>query len=492
MAPDKAFVLKALLQHNYLPVQKKDREELPPTFETTSFSIAAAKKLTAAKAKRRKEVLGWDAVEYKSTRFNGVPRSLSIPHPTAHSFISLCIGDNWEKLKYIANNKVSVVRPRQHADGRLIIMDYDSSLLKSTSSAKLAFGKRFAVHADISNCFPSVYSHAIPWATVGFSHAKKHRGPTDWFNELDKYIRWTKRNETQGIAIGPATSNIASEAILARVDENLSKEGFQYLRYIDDYKAYCQTEDRAQEFIRKLAKELAGYKLVLNIRKMRVNPIPQPEADKWVVDLANSQPTRSVVEQYDAHNFLERAVVLACENPEGSVLKYALKALLSRKFGAGVADSLLPRVLELAFHQPALLPLLQKLFNRTVKLKHFRYGQELHALANENARLSRSDGMCWSLHYLNSCKVRIESNLADSILLTKDCLSLLLLYLSGLRTHRDSVVSFAKGLDVSDHYELDQYWILLYQLYLDDHIANPYVDEDSFEILKNEGVTFTA
>jgi reverse transcriptase-like protein len=490
MAPAKTFVLNALLQHNYLPAQKKDRGELPPVFSSASYSIAAATKLVAATAKRRSESLGWDAVEYKVTKFNAVPRSLSIPHPLPHALLALCIEKNWDSLKYISNNNVSVVRPRQHADGRLIIMDYDSSLEKGIKAAKLAFGKRFAAHADISNCFPSVYSHAIAWATVGFSHAKKNRKATDWFNELDKLFRWTKRNETQGVAIGPATSNVGSEAILARVDEALSTKGFAYVRYIDDYKAYCRTEDEAQNFIRGLAEELGKYKLLLNIKKTTIKLLPQPISEEWVIDLASSQPRGSVVNQYDAHNFLEQAVVSARGNPEGSVIKYALKTLLRKKIAVVVAYSLLPRVLELTHHQPALLPLLGSLANQAIKTKHFPFAQEFHSLAAENARLRRSDGMCWSLYYLNSYKLQIKKDLADSVLATRDCLSLLELYRSGTPAHQQAVVDFAKNLDDSNHYELDQYWMLLYQLFVDGRIGNPYADEDAFELLKKEGVKF--
>jgi hypothetical protein len=198
------------------------------------------------------------------------------------------------------------------------------------------------------------------------------------------------------------------------------------------------------------------------------------------------------VDQFGAHNFLERAVVIAGETPDGSVLKYALKTLISKRLGFAVADSLLPRVLELAHHQPALLPLLQVFFKKVIKTRHFRYGQELHSLASENARLGRSDGMCWSLYYLNLYKVPIKTELAKSVLEARDCLSLLLLYKSGVKAYRDQVVSFTKKLDASDHYELDQYWILLYQLFLDGRIGNPYVDENAFELLRDEGVTFLA
>lgn len=39
-------------------------------------------------------------------------------------------------------------------------------------------------------------------------------------------------------------------------------------------------------------------------------------------------------------------------------------------------------------------------------------------------------------------------------------------------------------------YELDRYWILLYQLFFHGEIANPYADEPTFEILKKHDVQF--
>jgi len=37
---------------------------------------------------------------------------------------------------------------------------------------------------------------------------------------------------------------------------------------------------------------------------------------------------------------------------------------------------------------------------------------------------------------------------------------------------------------------MDQYWLLLYQLYLDGQMKNPYPDEDCFDILSEAGVSF--
>src|SRR5271163_1257474 len=113
----KAFVLDALLQHNYLPNQKRDREELPPVFASASFSAPVARAITAIR--RRSGIYGWDAVEYRITRFNGVSRSLAIPHPIAHAQLCLCIYDNWAKLDRITSSAVSRIVPRRHKDGRI-------------------------------------------------------------------------------------------------------------------------------------------------------------------------------------------------------------------------------------------------------------------------------------------------------------------------------------------------------------------------------------
>jgi len=218
------LLLNALLRYNYLPFQKKDRGELPPVFSSVTFSPETAKKLIHA-VQRKNE--GWDCVEYRLTRFNGVPRIVSIPHPLAYAHLCICLHDNWKSLRYIERNQQSEVRPKTHKDGRVIIMDYGELPEKNRHLVESSFARRFVVHTDIANCFPNIYSHAIPWATVGLAAAKTAKtNPNTWFNQLDKKVRWCKRNETQGIPVGPATSNIITEAILAKVDQALMPNRF--------------------------------------------------------------------------------------------------------------------------------------------------------------------------------------------------------------------------------------------------------------------------
>ena len=492
MSVEKDFVLSSLLQHNFLPMQKRDREEMPPNFSSITFTPDVAKQILAGRKRSSTDYQGYDAVDYKLTRFNGVSRSCSIPHPMGYAALVYCIHAHWDKIAYIETNKNSLIRPRQHKDGRLVIMDYERSFEKTKRNLRAAFGRRFIAHTDISNCFPSVYSHAVPWATVGFAESKKHKGPThkgEWFNQLDEKLRWLKRNETQGVAIGPGTSNVLTEVILARVDEKLRPD-FAFSRFIDDYTAYCNTEDDAQRFIRRLSDELAKYKLMLNIKKTQILSLPQALTNDWIGELALRLPKTAALSAYDAVNYLNLAVQVAKSSPDGSVLKYALKAITRQKFDFMAEFDVLRYALTLSFHQTALLPLLDSLFEATDIGCGFLYGVELNRIALENAINGRSDGMAWSLYYLNKYGVNVNDDIATKVIESRDCIAMLLLFQSGNPAHQAEVLKFAAALDKNCLYDLDQYWILLYQLYIAGKITMPYATEDAFEIMKANGVTF--
>jgi len=273
MAVDSDFLLTALLCHNYLPTSKREREELPPNFSSSTFTPDIAKKLANAKV-QRDGWKGFDQIEFRLTRFNTAGRWLSIPHPLPHAKLCLMLAEHWEKFVRILNNTHSNIKPQRFEDGRVIVMNgYSDSSEKTGKYLSHSFGNRYVVHADISNFFPSIYCHAIPWALVGFKDAKEKSGREhrdEWFNQIDACARSTRRSETQGVAIGPATSNIIGEIILGRVDEALAENGgvgSNFSRYIDDYSYYCKTEQEALNFLHSLECELAKFKLHLNVKK---------------------------------------------------------------------------------------------------------------------------------------------------------------------------------------------------------------------------------
>lgn len=471
MGLDKKFLLKGLLQYNYFPLQKKDKEELPPILNSECLTTEISEKLKELDSRKG----GYDQVEYKVTRYNNVPRPLSIPHPVAYAKLCHSLYDNWEKLEYITETENSLIIPKKHHnDSRIIIMEYESPKEK-IEHIKLSFSKKFYVNTDISNFFPSIYSHSIPWALVGIYRAKKDRNQNKWFNQIDKYQRLINRDETNGIPIGPASSNIICELILANIDKELKEEDFTFIRFIDDYNAYLNTYEEAEKFIRILSEKLSRYKLLLNIKKTLIEQLPSPSSPEWMVDIATRMPEKDNINSTNIIRFLDYALNKQAISPDGSVLKYAAKSIIHDVKGKA-AETILQYLINLCIKYPILLPLLDILFD-----SGFIYADQILGILDEHAINKRSDAMTWSLYYLNKFSQSIPKEIAEKVIESEDCISILFLYLS--KQYDNEIVAFCDKqiINKSDLFLLDQYWLLLYQLFFDEKIPNPYQDKTAYK-----------
>ena len=100
--------------------------------------------------------------------------------------------------------------------------------------------------------------------------------------------------------------------------------------------------------------------------------------------------------------------------------------------------------------------------------------------------------MTWILYYLNKFSQSIPQEIAKGVIRSEDCIPILFLYLS--KQHDKEVIDFCNNLDKSDFFLLDRYWLLLYQLFFDGKISNPYNNDydkgEGFNILKSEKVSF--
>ncbi|TOO51205.1 hypothetical protein CGH34_25795, partial [Vibrio parahaemolyticus] len=100
----------------------------------------------------------------------------------------------------------------------------------------------------------------------------------------------------------------------------------------------------------------------------------------------------------EALSFLNKAILLNKTTPDGSVLKYAIHIIVNY-LQDNAAPSVYSCVLNLAWHYPILIPFLDTLIDKA-ELAPETYINNLNTIILENARQSRSDGMCWPLHIL--------------------------------------------------------------------------------------------
>jgi hypothetical protein len=501
---DDRKLLKALLLSNYFPNSKKENEELPPIFSTGTFSNKCYGDLNKLKSRAG----GYDQVGYRLTRYNYTGRWLGIPHPLPYAKLCNAIISNWGDIDLALVDENSAIYPEIHDDGRVVIMnDYGDVDIKTHKILELSFGNKYMVNADIANCFGSIYTHAIGWALIGFEESKnrlvRKKDKNSSIDRIDNAARSCKRNETQGIAIGPGTSHILAELILSRIDAALRERGYRrFIRFIDDYKYFCKTEDEAQQFLIILELELAKFKLHLNTKKTLVEKLPLPISPDWmveVIDIAglSNQDTifqkkvfKKNVSAAHIFNILDRAQILAKRHPEDSVLKFAVMTV-RKNFSCSDDWSYLQYLLTLSFHYPFILPLIGEVIN---EVKYYPGLNEsvlsmLETILDNNIASQRSDGICWSLYYLKVMKGEVTESIVKRILDTSDCMSMLTLYW-GWSSARQQVVDWGSLLITKKNFQKDQYWPLLYQFEYDGVLTDTYPGDDSFKIMRQNKVNF--
>lgn len=490
---------EGLTRHNYFPNQKEGAREIPSIFSTLSFTPEIAEllvNLEESKEQQRKR-LGYDQVSYSLTRHNNVPRELAIPHPKPYAHLVKTIHDNWGDIRPISENEHSIIKPYKHADGRMLVMNYEEFTKKVYRSLGDSFSKRFRVNADVASCFHSIYSHSIPWAVLGFEEAKKKLADNNddkhWSDWIDIFQRKTKRNETQGVAIGPGSSSVVVELVLGAIDKELNKLGCHFERYIDDYICYCETYEEAQDFIRILGKELNKYKLNINLHKTSIVELPEPATSDWVSELMAALPAVKIDNESSLRiltlpeiiHYLDMAVRLNKSTPDGSVIKYAVGSIL-RYLDSHYANTVLTYVINLSWHYPTLLPYLDSLLDYdNVQAEDYR--EQLNSIIIENAKNGRSDGVSWPIYLLNKHGLPVSPEAAHETISSEDCISILCLYASNTQTQE--IIGFANDISAKSLYDLDRYWLLLYHLYKDGHIPDPYND-GVFDVLNEHDVDF--
>lgn len=279
-------------------------------------------------------------VYFESMRDINIPRPLGIPNPMAYQRLCACLRDNWDKITQHFRNqtacnshKISRIHLRKQANtDALFKMNYQNWKTDVSPVPDILIGKRYVVRADISTCFPSMYSHALCWALVGKDYAKdkQNRKGTLWFNELDHCCMDVKSGETHGFLIGPHASNLLSEIILTVVDQRLSSSGWEYIRNIDDYTCYVNSYEEAQNFLTELAGQLRYFDLPLNHKKTKIEELPVAATKHWVHRLTAFDffSPYGKVDYKKAQAYLDMAIGLMEENNKNAaILNFAIKVL---------------------------------------------------------------------------------------------------------------------------------------------------------------------
>ena len=105
--------------------------------------------------------------------------------------------------------------------------------------------------------------------------AKANRGFNYFGNALDLLLRNCQDGQTNGIPVGPDTSLVIAELLLADVDRILHSKRIKGIRYMDDYELIFSSEKQALEARSQLQEALLNLEIGIEDHKDR-NSIPAP------------------------------------------------------------------------------------------------------------------------------------------------------------------------------------------------------------------------
>lgn len=486
---------QAVLKYGFFP----DRVE--GMFSAVSFGNWVLDHESTIKSLDKSKV--FKTTTYKATRNNNSPRYFGIIHPEAFARLAFYLKANWSKLEqfvlypYEEYQEVSMIRAKARREARLFsLSNYDKPKDELAIRLKIQMGNKFVVKADISNCFPSIYTHSVPWALIGKDESKKpeNQDPKQWFNQLDSFARLAQDKETLGLPIGSDVSNLIAEIILSQIDKNLIGD-FKFVRFIDDYTCYCEDAAKAEDFIASLAKELEKYKLKLNTKKTKITSLPDIHSDEWVRNLRRISGWKSVSanNRNQAIDFLDEASELFKENPNESPIRYALKVLSKKRFDDFESFELVfSYILNLCFLFPYVIDMLGRFIE--LGLSEFPQQKEktmmllqrsINHVVNEHIRFARTDAIAWALAYAVKYDLNIEgtNNIKEVALSQEDYCVLLVLYV--FQKNRGEDTGF---VDLDKIKDTPEAWLLEYEYRLHEDIA--YENNQFMEQLRKAKISF--
>ena len=187
---------------------------------------------------------------------------------------------------------------------------------------------------DVSNCYPSIYSHAIGWAihSRDFLRKKENRfNPALVGNQLDLAIRNSREGQTNGIPQASLLSHLIAELILGYCDTYINEALQEYtdikiLRYRDDYRIFANSDTDCQKALKVISEKLHIFGMKLGSVKTTgaVNVIAGAVKEDKIAALSlNLRQTTLQKEVLLIHQFSQ-------SKPSSGAIKFLLSQFMDR------------------------------------------------------------------------------------------------------------------------------------------------------------------
>lgn len=386
-------------------------------------------------------------------------RVLKLPNPKHYLTVSELIASSWESYQPLfENSPFSMSFPVEQTENpKRAVKTFSSGVpVLRNEILKRSVRKLIQVKIDFSKFYPTIYTHTIPWSILGKDTAKRlfklskaelselfDEGDSDAINyinadKLDTAIRACQDRQSIGVPIGPDTSHIIAELIACRIDilihEKFNNLDIEAVRFYDDYYIYVNTFDEADKVIKGLQLILNEYQLEINEKKVEINEYPFAFENDWVTEL-NQFEFKETNKQNSLKHYFSLVWSIGEKNKSRTdwVFKYALRTFEFRtvEIDRNSWELFENLLFKTTLIQPAILDITTRILLSYSEYLNDTSLQKLRVLVRDIIRLhapiNHSFEVSWALWLAKSFNIQISEETANSVIETKDDISILIL-----------------------------------------------------------------
>lgn len=401
-------------------------ETLPPCFDGSDLKRALRGIVPLVRSRqffRRSSEL----ISFNGTKHNGARRWFATPNPVQYFYICEFIQKRWREIQQQIDRSPFVVsKPREapaSADRPVIIPSLSN--LTTEASEKLRYSA-LIVRADISQFFPSVYTHILPWIAHGREPAKGDRAPqstTIYFNALDYAIQHSQSGETRGLAVGPDAFRIAAEFIASDLDRKVAERCGDLIvgaaRHVDDFFIGVMSEVDGLAVLSHLRHVLAEYHFQLNDNKTNIANGLEPLNELWAQDLRKeAEFNKFFADESEIIRAISRATELSRSLGSDSPLKIVLRGIDKvRVYNQPTWAAIEPYLQRICQHHShcidyVFLLVVKRFAHRPGELDEAAWSEVAAGLIRRHTALGHDHEVVWSLWLM----ITLGLNLPDDLL----------------------------------------------------------------------------
>lgn len=387
-------------------------EVLPPCFVKIN-ARAAFRGITPDLDDRRFENRPTKYTKYSGTKHDQGRRPYGTPNIVSYFHVSTFMWRHWTDFSTrFAESEVTVSSPQILLGQDRTVKVPSLSELSLAATTRLSYAP-FLLKADIAQCFPSIYTHSIPWAKHGIVESKANTGRDSsiaYFNALDFHTQNCQNGQTRGLIIGPDAFRLVAEFILCKADlmfaEATRGSIVSAVRHVDDYYIGLKSEHDAQSVLTTLRNVLAEFELHLNDQKTGVISSLESINDLWAQRL-RGELSKSITRYSASITDIERSTSETFETARqlqsDSPVKILLRHLDDKKvYGHdrawALVEPILMRAAQKHFHALDYICLIiAKRFSIGKTINTEGWKEVMHSVISRNAAFGHTHEVSWSM-----------------------------------------------------------------------------------------------